>query len=217
LGTSPRSDDLQDVQRWLRQIDVRRLVRSLCVSQAGLETMSAESYHHANGFEKLTLPPFRTSPSRLRIHVWHPDSAGAPSGDAHNHRWILISRVLRGTLAQEIYRVGESPGHHILDHYRHEALGGTHQFEQVGTGSLVWLGTSAFAVDSVYSLAPEVIHRVHPGGYTATLMLELPPARTTTDVYSRSAKPVDHPVAPVLFTADQVREKLLALESLVAG
>lgn len=171
----------------LADLDVLDLLESCTRDRQVLSAISEDSYIHANGFYRISLPGIKSSQVRIRLHVWHeylPINLIDTYPDAHNHKWPFASRVLRGGLAHQIIRVvrNEGPYHH----FRHVDLGDRYELIPAGRASLEVIGLDITASGTIYNMTPETIHRATPqhNQYCATLVLELDRLSDTTDVFS---------------------------------
>ncbi|WP_370368372.1 hypothetical protein [Catenulispora sp. GP43] len=215
--TASASRAQRDVSGVLADIDGAELINS-CLDQPNhrlLSIMAAQSYRHANGFDKISFSRLPGSDVRLRLHIW-PGTAGAQSDpDAHNHRWAFVSRVLCGALANYNYAVAHKQTGEFMRYvqtpYTPE-VGSTFAF--VGCATLTQLDAIRVAEGGTYSLSAQEIHRVvvPENGYTATLALELAPTRDTADLYTASSfKQTGVVVDSPRFTSDEVRDRLTLL------
>jgi hypothetical protein len=211
--------DLATAAQRLAALDIKRLVEC-CLDDdptVVLHRMSEESYKHANGFEKISLPGIPGSPVRLRFHIWRPaqDEDGHVPSDAHNHVWPLASRTLAGELTNDLYGADLRPdGDHF--HYRHFQAEPklAHGFAHIGRARLTQRDEIVTGEGETYTLTPQSIHRVSPASdaYTATAVLELAPVRKATDVFTQSApKPTGVKVFLPRYHPEAIRDKLSEL------
>ena len=179
-----------------------------------LSAMSEDSYAHANGFEKISLPPLPGCERRLRIHIWlRKAPAGAP--DAHNHRWALASRILTGSLRNAVFEVS-AEGSGRYRHYRHvqKQPPPGYTFEEAGRAELTETAADVHGPGAAYWLPPEAVHVAEPAssGLTATLAVELDPVRHVTDVFVMAGtRPTGQVMDPPRFRPHEVRTKLVEL------
>lgn len=214
-------NDLETCARRLETIDIKGLL-SRCLNEDStdiLAHMADDSYEHANGFDKISFPALAGTPLRLRLHIWRGSLPGreqkVPLPDAHNHRWPLASRILAGTLRNDIY-VAEDRTNGQYAHYVHHQTGSVrgYRFTYLGPTELKQAEAIITSVGELYTLAPDIIHRAQPnqGIYTVTAALELAPVRKATDVFAESVgKPADIELDPPRFPVDLLREKLIAV------
>jgi hypothetical protein len=173
----------------LRKLDVIELFESCLepVNAAILRAIMADSYIHANGFSRISFPAIKSSPVRIRLHVWPSAQDGGSlhdEPDAHNHKWPFASRVLVGGLAHDILHV--RPGQGPFEHFHHVDLGDRYKLVLAGRVSLDLTGVQTTAAGMTYSMSPTTVHRVVPQGgqYSATLVAELARLSDATEVFS---------------------------------
>jgi hypothetical protein len=211
--------DLDGSGRRLAALHIRELLERCLNDDTGhlLLEMSKESYRHANGFDKISLPSIPESPLRARLHVWRVGSNEEPSdpGDAHNHRWPLASRTLVGSLRNDLYGAEQRPDGAYV-HYRHFRIDPVYAYGFAAAGRARLFQTEELITrpGEIYTLSPVTIHQAMSAGgeYTATIALELATVRQATDVFTLAAdKQTDARVAPPRFDPDAIRDKLLDL------
>lgn len=86
---------------WLGSSEVfPNFVQALLQNPDNLTKIARRSFLHKNGFDVLQL--FMTDDFELRIHIW-PKQELPGQENIHNHRWDLASKILLGTLYQELF------------------------------------------------------------------------------------------------------------------
>lgn len=205
------ADQIGPARRRLQVFDaVELLETSIDVGNRHLiDAMCADSYIHANGFYKISFPYSQDSPVRLRLHIWPGDALMGSEPDAHNHKWSFVSRVLIGKLMHDVLHV--SPGSGEYHHYEYKRVGCGHQYIRSGTAELKLRRVEAAPSGIVYSMDARTVHRVRPdeSGYTATLVVELAPARAQTDIFvANGGKPEGVTVVTKRLSAGQIQTVL---------
>jgi hypothetical protein len=179
------ADQIGPAQRRLQVFDAVELLEiSTDVGNRHLvDAMCADSYIHANGFYKISFPYSQDSPVRVRLHIWPGDDLMDNEPDAHNHKWSFVSKVLAGKLTHDVLHV--SPGSGEYHHYEYKRVGRGHQYIHSGIAELELRRVEDAPGGIVYSMDARTVHRVRPEecGYTATLVVELAPARAQTDIF----------------------------------
>jgi hypothetical protein len=179
------ADQIEPAKRRLESLDIEELIAiSIAPENDGvLQAMCTDSYVHANGFYKISFPYSIDSPVRVRLHIWPGDSLIGSEPDAHNHKWSFASKVLTGTLTHDVMKVRPGGGEHY--HYEYTRIHGGHRFMRRGKAELQVRSVEASTTGRVYAMDSRTVHRVRPAesAYTATIVVELAPARVTTDVF----------------------------------
>lgn len=204
-------DQILPAQRKLRTLDVAELIEMTLVPENAdlLDGMCADSYLHTNGFYKLSFPYSPTSPVRVRLHIWPSNALLDREPDAHNHKWAFVSKVLIGALRHDVMSVDAGRGDH--SHYQYMRVAGGHQYMQRGSADLRVRAVEVTAEGRVYSMDSGTVHRVHPvdSDFTATMVIELAPARAITDVFVASGqKPEGVTVVTEHLGATEIRSVL---------
>lgn len=148
--------------------------------------VTARSYRHDNGFDKIVLAAPVTSPLKLVLHVWHPKT-GPATDNIHNHRWNFASVVLCGALRLDLYQHDEDGSSHSIMHYSSPAGNEFYQLEPVGDMTVSVHASVTMAGGSTYTWAADLLHRAWGVGeqVTATLIVQGQPTRPTTTVLLR--------------------------------
>jgi hypothetical protein len=179
------ADQIVPARRKLLTMDVTELIEMTIAPENAdlLQAMCADSYIHPNGFYKLSFPYRPDSPVRVRLHLWPGKTLIADEPDAHNHKWAFASKVLIGALTHDVLRVDAGRGGHC--HYQYMRVDGGHQYINCGSAGLRLQNVEITTEGRVYSMDSGTVHRVYPAdsGFTATIVVELAPARATTDVF----------------------------------
>lgn len=212
--------DLTSVDRCadrLASLDIRSILEA-CIDPDADELIAqvqAESYTHANGFDRISLPAAPGARARLRIHIWPSPTSPetrADLPDAHNHKWPFASRVLVGTLSNELVRPTlRASGRYT--HYKHIDMVAGYRFAEAGRADLEVIGVEMTRAEETYAMFPEPVHRVpRPPIYTATIVAELEPRTTMTDVFvAARPKEMGRMLIPPRFGTDELRAKLVTL------
>lgn len=209
------ADHIVPAQRRLQSFDVVELLEtSTDVSNRHLiDVMCADSYIHPNGFYKISFPRSHDFPIRVRLHVWlrdafagqEPDAFVGQEPDAHNHKWSFASKVLTGKVTHDVLNV--KPGRGNYHHYKYTRVAHGHQYAHSGTAELQLRRVESAPKGIIYSMDSRTVHRVRPdeSDCTATLVVELAPARTRTDVFvANGSKPQGVTVATEHLKTDQI-------------
>lgn len=219
-----RGPDPREYAARLAALDPAELVAAaLAGGEEVAEKLTTDSYRHSNGFDKISFPATGGSAVRLRVHIW-PAGVGRGCGglppDVHDHRWSFASRVLVGSIVNEIYTAAPAPDGGYR-HYRHTEAGArSHRLDYTGRAELALTGADTCERDCTYVMPPEVLHLVRPAGagIAATAVLELAPVRQVTQVYVSAGRPErDALVRLPRFSAGVVRTKLRELHRLLAA
>ncbi|WGH75027.1 hypothetical protein P8625_13235 [Tenacibaculum tangerinum] len=81
---------------------VSSLFDEIIDDETWISQIASKSYHHNNGFEKLTV--FSGSNYNLRIHIyWNNIKQSKPN--IHDHRWNFSSKILSGGYISELYEI----------------------------------------------------------------------------------------------------------------
>jgi hypothetical protein len=213
-AASTRARQCQDL---LALLDVPSLIDS-CLGEPHqtLAEIAADSYRHANGFDKISFPGINNIPVRLRLHIWRGASTGNGSDvDPHNHRWPFASRVLVGDLTNTLYITQQ---HQAGDYmrYKHSPLKSNLGYELSRVDRAYLRCTDVFhtITDQTYELTADAIHAVTTPNsvYTATIVLELASSKEFSDMFVRSgSKPTDTAIIPIRFQVPELRQHLIDL------
>lgn len=108
---------------------------------------------------------------RRRVHFYHPD-VPAFVEEPHDHRYGFVSRVLRGSLVNRVFRLVPGDSHEVS--YESCRQGGPETPPGFRSG-LEQVGEFAVHEGSGYHVHPEAFHTVHPETPTVTFLeRELP-------------------------------------------
>lgn len=166
--------------------DVVDALLALTRNSAWVERVAADSYLHANGFYKI--PLFTSHGARLRLHFWN--GATAAEENIHNHRWNLASRVLLGTLEDEIYDFCpvDDPAALLLNEFEYRKAGPDEAVVSRCDGRAVRLTAKTVRMPgAAYSLHPRQLHRIvtTPGAPTMTLMAQSAAVFSSNTMFTR--------------------------------
>lgn len=214
------ADHIGPVQRRLQSFDVVELLETFTDvrNRHLIDAMCADSYIHPNGFYKISFPRSHDSPIRVRLHVWLGDAFAGQEPDAHNHKWSFASKVLIGKVTHDVLHVRPGPGNY--HHYKYTRVAHGHQYVHSGTAELQLRRVEATPEGIIYSMDSRTVHRVRPdeSGCTATLVVELAPARTRTDVFvANGSKPEGVTVVTAHLKADQILTTLKDILDKIEG
>lgn len=207
----------------LGHLDVAELLESLLdTSSRGMPgSITTESYVHANGFYRISLPAVSSSPVRLRLHTW-PSDKDAPNQqdlpDAHSHKWPFVSRILAGGLMQDILKVELGRGE--FNHFRHVDHGNSYGLTREGPATLEVADVLVVEGEITYQMNnPETVHRVfsQQGQYTVTLVAELAPTRDFTDVYTRAGRRQDGKYRPQRLGNAELESEFKRIKAAIRG
>lgn len=213
-------DQIGPVLRRLQAFDMVELLgTSTDVGNRHLiDAMCADSYIHPNGFYKISFPRSHDSPVRVRLHVWLGDEFANQEPDAHNHKWSFASKVLIGKVTHDLLHVTPGPGNY--HHYEYKRVGRGHRYTRSGTVELQLRRVEAAPKGIIYSMDSRTVHRVRPdeSGCTATLVVELAPARTRTDIFvANDRKPEGVTIVTEHLKADQILATLTGILDKLKG
>jgi len=174
-----------------------------------LHWIASNSYHHANGFDKIVLGQ-TASGSKVRLHMWGTE---APRRlDVHDHVWSFASVVLYGKLTSEHFGVSDGNDSLKAQHFRLNARqNGDFCLERLGTASLCREKAVTLVAGDFQCLDHTVLHSINSvaGESAATLVLHTRKLCEQNNVYEigdlqeRSLE-----VEVTHFTVDIVKEKL---------
>jgi hypothetical protein len=205
--SSLETNAIEPIRQALQSLDAVELLEFLLRSgdkklTAGL---SNDSYVHANGFYKVTLPFTPTSTIRVRLHVWPDDSCADQAPDPHNHKYPFVSRVLAGGLSHNIMDIRRGTGGY--QHFKYVRKDNGHRYLSAGRAALDVMRIAATPAGVTYTMDAQTVHMVQPErfAYAATVVVELARARNHTDVFVEDGvKPEGVTVVPTRLRPEQV-------------
>ncbi|MFD4998677.1 hypothetical protein [Streptomyces buecherae] len=177
------------VRRLSRRDEMRYLLDGILSDDRQLGEIAARSYYHANSFLKIVLAVGDENAWKLRLHVWHPQSEAdlLPREDIHSHRWDFTTALLLGEYNAREYMIAPGDDYH---HYRYTPVRADQHFslEAMGSEQLAKVCESNVQAGTVYHLDHRVLHSIARSndGPTATVVLQGPVVRDTTNVYRTS-------------------------------
>jgi hypothetical protein len=178
--------------------------------------VAQDSYSHYNGFDKVVLLNSSSPSYKLRLHVWW-QSRYHISENAHNHRWNFATKLVKGSYQYEQYVRGEKAGG--LFHYQYSSPEGASSYSMrfIDNQSLQPIFKGTISEGSSYVLNHEVIHRVSRlnDEVVATLMLQGPLMKSSTDVYSFEPIPDADELESTPMIPDELLSKLKLLRQLL--
>lgn len=177
------------VRRLSRRDEMRFLLDGILSDDRQLGEIAARSYYHANSFLKIVLAVGDENAWKLRLHVWHPRSEAdlLPREDIHSHRWDFTTALLLGEYNAREYMIAPGDEYH---HYRYTPVRADQHFslEAMGSEQLAKVYEINVQAGTVYHLDHRVLHSIARSndGPTATVVLQGPTVRDTTNVYRTS-------------------------------
>jgi hypothetical protein len=164
---------------------IRKAISQI-ISGSMLDSIVGRAIHHSLGFDSIELWRDDMTDCVLRLHLWQNRPEPKGSEDIHNHGRHLAILVLCGEYVNEICRVREGRG--TLRHYQYVKDDKTHvaRMNFVGTAELIDKPGITISRGELYEISPTVLHRIRPtpGLFTASLVLQGPSVRMTSDVYT---------------------------------
>ncbi|WP_028808850.1 hypothetical protein [Streptomyces canus] len=177
------------VRRLSRRDEMRYLLDGILSDDRQLGEIAARSYYHANSFLKIVLAVGDENAWKLRLHVWHPRSEAdlLPREDIHSHRWDFTTALLLGEYNAREYMIAPGDDYH---HYRYTPVRADQHFslEAMGSKQLAKVCEVNVQAGTVYHLDHRILHSIARSndGPTATVVLQGPMLRDTTNVYRTS-------------------------------
>jgi hypothetical protein len=180
-----------------------------------LAALASCSYRHRNGFDKIVLASPAGGPLKLVLHVWPPRGFDL-TDHIHDHRWDFASVVLCGALRLELYAPDADGANYSAMRYRSLPGVGNYELHPRGTMAVSAHASVTMMEGSTYSWASGLLHRAWglPGQVTATLIVQGPPTRNSTNVLIRGQDAQSSPDGQRRLhrlRADQVDRTLAAL------
>lgn len=191
-----QEDPIDAIDHGLERVDDETLSRLVAETwgHRDLADLARASYAHPNGFLKLVLIDGGVR-FKLRLHVF--DVGAGQVTDVHDHRWAFGARVLFGGYRFEEHALREGEHWHAYRYFSPE--GGAHYvLESLGSAGTEVVRRGRVAAGSVYTLPADALHSIAPERRTATLMLQGPVVRPSTQVLTRSARGLDARLSPRL-------------------
>lgn len=160
-----------------------------------LADLTARSYRHDNGFDKIVLAQSLTGSLKFVLHVWQPGKERSLD-NIHNHRWEFASVVLCGALQLDLYQFDLSGVSYPRVWYLSPEDSEAYQTEPDGDTAVSVRASVTMAAGTTYTWASDLLHRAWGVGspLTATLIVQGRPARDSTTVLVRQG-PVDASVS----------------------
>lgn len=191
-----------------------QLLSSFRADASSLAVLASRSYRHRNGFDKIVLAAPSGSPLKLVLHVWLREGL-EDSDNIHDHRWDFSSVVVCGALRLEFYDRDTEGRTYSVMQYRPLPGVGKFEFHSHGSTAVSAHASVTMTVGSTYSWACDRLHRAWglPGQVTATLLVQGPPTRGSTNVlvYGDNGQQLDGPQNLYRLRADEVDRTLAAL------
>jgi hypothetical protein len=178
-----------------------------------LEEIASRSYLHANDFLKIVLMTGGPEDWKLRLHLWTPQPQEALRGleDIHSHRWDFTTALVLGEYLATEYRLGSGDEHY---HYEYGVVDETNSFSmrELGMDRLSAVFHARLPAGAIYHISSQLLHRVSRVSpeMTATLMVQGPAVRRSTDVYRicRVSDQVTNSIPVQRLTVDRLRAEL---------
>jgi hypothetical protein len=131
------------------------------------------SQHHRLGFDKIIL--ISNPEYQLHLHIWWPDKIRRIEG-IHNHKFNFVSKILIGTIVNNIYdRSNDDTGLNLHEYISNPvSTKEFDDFEYLGITNLVKICSTEYSTGNIYVMNHNDFHTidVHPSNkLTATLFL----------------------------------------------
>jgi hypothetical protein len=141
------------------------------------------AYRHPNGFIKLRLASLAEFGWALRLHIW---AEGSSDYDIHSHRWDFASRVLSGSLTEDIYRLIANDGNYA----RYEcspSVEGCYTLNFQGECDVELVSQTEYRQGASYERDSETLHLAYtsPTSGAVTLFIQGAERRRSTNVIRR--------------------------------
>jgi hypothetical protein len=211
--------DLAFAREMLARVTPREVgswLDALARDERWLEAAGALAYDHANGF--LKVPLAEAGGARVRLHYWPGGVRGEEN--VHDHRWDLASRILAGTLENEVFATCQrAKGGLVARGYRYvkAAPGLGAEVVDVGARALRRVRRQALGPGEVYALPHTTLHRIADSGSgpTITLMVQSAPVRAHNLMFCPDVESPD--VCPVPLGSARLSGRLREAASLLAA
>ncbi|UOX90006.1 hypothetical protein MUY14_05050 [Amycolatopsis sp. FBCC-B4732] len=183
------------VRRLTDPAELRSLVEQVLADETRLARIAARSYYHANNFLKVVLMGGAGDTWKLRLHVWHPQPAGATlkQEDVHSHRWDFTTAIVLGKYHAREFGIAPGEEYH---HYNYLPVGDSRSFSLVSRGpeQLRTVFDATLPMGTVYHLDHRVLHSISQADTepVASVVMQGVPVRDATDVY-RTTRIGDEP------------------------
>jgi len=179
------------LNRLRSEYELPRLFEELHSDSSLIEAINKSGQFHDNGFQKLTLHASGDTKLKLVLHFWPSGADRTNDDNIHNHRWDFSSVVLGGCLRSEVFQLdarGKSYSRYL---YESESLGGRYSLRMTETARALRVACLDLAAGTSYMWGCEILHRAYAVGSSpvATIIVQGPPSRQSTDVLLRAAYP----------------------------
>lgn len=205
------ASDVGGMQDTLQNGDVSLLLQMVIenCSEPEWQQICENSYRHANGFARITLPFLLDTQCRARLHIWDVESNDT-ARDMHNHRWYFASRVLHGALENQTFKVDRDGE---FTHYVHTASDDvSYSLASAGSASLSLDSIDTHRAGDAYSMPPPLVHDILAiGNGTSTFVIEFPFVRSHTDIFSRWPKETATPIRRTRFRQHEIKDAIAGL------
>lgn len=189
--------------------NLKQLLLSIIKNEDLLREISAQSYSHYNGFDKIVLLSPKKSTYKLRLHIWWPGKK-IHTENVHNHDWDFGSYIIAGSYISQEFEC--SVDGIDLYHYKYLPPRGRffYSMKLVGKKTLKCTSEKLISKGASYVLPHHVYHNVigNPSQLTATLMLHGPQKNLDVDVFSFNPVTISDKISATPFFGKALRDKL---------
>jgi len=192
------------------------LLRHILSDTSTVQQIAGRSYRHVNHFDKIVLiDSIDPTAYRLTLHLWSPPYTASEMIEEliHDHRFNFWSRVLVGSLESVPYT--RDPSGAIYRHFQYlpEDRTSTSFYKFFGETRLMQGENVIRPIGTAYFLSFDNIHRVllPNASLQCTLVLRGPRQRVTSNIFNTSYPKADVQTAPVMFSNEQLKRKILFL------
>lgn len=200
------------------------IVREVIDDDMLLSRIASFSYRHINHFDKIVLVENDDPHSyRLTLHLWQPPYTDSELKQEliHDHRFNFWSGILTGNLVSENFQLSESGAQFRKYRYtpelRAEKVSNFYEFG--GHVNLAKTTMVTRRAGEAYFLSAPSIHRISLPlvELTCSIVLRGPRLREFSTVYNTEYPQTNTVFDNVMFTPEQLRQKLTVLASSLEG
>lgn len=193
------------------------------IYQVSMEELQANSFKdfHVRGFDYLCLK--RSEQLTVKVYLFDGDVADAAEVVCpHDHRYDFRTICLGGQVANQLFREDRfDPRAEVFRRFAYRTpLNGGDGFEEVGEGRLVRGALSYYRAGEGYHMPANGIHTIRVDKSRTAIMLLQGPDKVPIGQPTKTFMTGDPPDLSGLysrFSADELRERLKILKSLVAS
>jgi hypothetical protein len=190
-----------------------RFLRDLLADDSRVQDLAKQSEAHRLGFDKIILE--MCSIYQLHLHIWWPREQAFKDG-IHNHKFNFTSKILKGSLAEEIYERCDSGGI-----FMHEYLAlsneskSTDRFQYKGYQQICCCRKTTYPAGTTYFLHNSAFHNAVPNDHkelTITLFIRTANVKNADTIFEEQPFATDGTnvkVPNIVLTADEYRERIL--------